>query len=84
MRQEFSTRSPNRPASPNKSCRPVDPALIARLEATVDRRTNTALNAQFGISYNTWRKMIAGLPIRASVLNRLEARLQQDDALANR
>lgn len=84
MRQEFSTRLPNRPESPNRSCRPVDPALIARLEATVDRRTDTALNAQFGISYNTWRKMIAGLPIRASVLNRLEARLQQDDALANR
>ncbi|WP_019516912.1 hypothetical protein [Sphingomonas sp. Mn802worker] len=84
MRHEVSTRSPKWAASPGRGCRTVDPALIARLEATVDRRTDTALTAQFGISYNTWRKMIAGQPVRASVLDRLEARLEQDDASANR
>jgi hypothetical protein len=41
----------------------------------VERRTAAALTAQFGISYNTWRKLIGGDPIRASVLERLQARL---------
>lgn len=62
-----------------KGCRHVNPALIARLQATVERRTDVALTAQFGISYNTWRKLIAGMPIRSSVLSRLEARLEECD-----
>ena len=65
------------PKGVTKGCRPVDPALIARLEAIVHRRTDPALTAQFGISYNTWRKMIAGQPVRVSLLARLQARLDQ-------
>ncbi len=61
----------------SKGCRPVDPILVDRLQAIVDRRTDRALTEQFGISYNTWRKLIAGEPIRASVLTRLEARLDR-------
>lgn len=74
MHHEVDTRLPGR------GCRPVDAALIARLQALVDRRTDSALRAQFGISYNTWRKLIAGLPVRASVLDRLQARLGHDRA----
>lgn len=59
----------------SKGCRPVDPLLVDRLQAMVDRRTDAALTEQFGISYNTWRKLIAGEPIRASVLTRLQARI---------
>ncbi len=70
-----------------KGCRDVDPRLVDRMRAMVTYRTDEALNARFGISYNTWRKLIAGQPVRASLLNRLEARLdrleaQEDPALA--
>jgi hypothetical protein len=46
------------------------------MQAMVTYRTDEALNDRFGISYNTWRKLIAGQPVRASLLNRLEARLE--------
>jgi len=70
---------PTLPGPLPKGCRQVNPALIDRLKATVERRTDVALTAQFGISYNTWRKLIAGQPIRSSVLSRLEARLEETD-----
>ena len=64
------------PAPPrSSSCRPVNPDLVDRLQAMVDRRTDAALTEQFGISYNTWRKLIAGGPVRASVLSRVQARI---------
>jgi hypothetical protein len=46
----------------------------------VTHRTDEALNARFGISYNTWRKLIAGQPVRASLLSRLEARIESLEA----
>ncbi|MET0240005.1 MAG: hypothetical protein ABW184_08915 [Sphingobium sp.] len=46
----------------------------------VTYRTDAALNARFGISYNTWRKLIAGQPVRASLLSRLESRLASLEA----
>jgi hypothetical protein len=58
-----------------RGCRTVDPGLVRRLEAIVTKRTDEALHAQLGISYNTWRKLTAGHPIRASLLSRLELRL---------
>ncbi|MET0365564.1 MAG: hypothetical protein ABW169_13020 [Sphingobium sp.] len=58
-----------------RGCTPVDPALVNRLRTMVTHRTDEALNARFGISYNTWRKLMAGQPVRASLLNRLEARV---------
>lgn len=60
-----------------KGCRDVDPCLVRRMQAMVTHRTDEALNARFGISYNTWRKLIAGQPVRASLLSRLEARLDR-------
>lgn len=62
-----------------KGCCSVDPRLIDRLETMVDCRTEAAVNAQFGISYNTWRKLIAGQPVRASLLSRLQARIDRLD-----
>jgi hypothetical protein len=50
------------------------------MQAMVTYRTDEALNDRFGISYNTWRKLIAGQPVRASLLNRLEARLETLEA----
>lgn len=67
-------------ASFGKGCREVDPRLVDRMRAMVTYRTDEALNARFGISYNTWRKLIAGHPVRASLLNRLEARLETLEA----
>ena len=64
----------------SKGCRDVDPRLIARVKAMVTHRTDEALNARFGISYNTWRKLIEGQPVRASLLSRLEARLDRLEA----
>ncbi|MFT3966036.1 MAG: hypothetical protein QM690_09160 [Sphingobium sp.] len=64
----------------SKGCRDVDPRLVARVKAMVTHRTDEALNARFGISYNTWRKLIAGQPVRASLLTRLEARLDTLEA----
>ncbi len=66
-----------------KGCREVDPRLVDRMRAMVTYRTDEALNARFGISYNTWRKLIAGQPVRASLLNRLEARLDTLEALGD-
>lgn len=63
-----------------KGCCPVDPQIVDRMRAMVTYRTDEALNARFGISYNTWRKLIAGQPIRASLLNRLAARLETLEA----
>ncbi len=59
----------------SNGCRDVDPHLVRQMQAMVTHLTDEALNAQFGISYNTWRKLIAGKPVRASLLARLEARL---------
>lgn len=39
-------------------------------------RTDASLQKQFGISYNTWRKLDRNLPIRPSVADRLIKRVQ--------
>lgn len=54
-----------------------DPQLVDHLRAMVTHRTDEALTERFGISYNSWRKLIAGQPIRASLLSRLEARIEE-------
>ncbi|CAN5372422.1 hypothetical protein BH10PSE13_BH10PSE13_08680 [soil metagenome] len=63
-----------------KGCRDVDPNLVHRMQAMVTHRTDEGLSERFGISYNTWRKLIAGQPVRASLLSRLEARLESLEA----
>lgn len=55
----------------------VDPSIVSRMQATVCGQTDEALNAQFGLSYNTWRKLLAGQPIRKSLASRLESRMRQ-------
>jgi hypothetical protein len=54
---------------------PVDPGLIDRLQAMVIKQTDASLMDRFGISYTTWRKLVAGKPVRASLLERLKDRL---------
>lgn len=56
--------------------RPVEPAIAERMRRDVRGETDEALTAQFGISYNTWRKIRSGQAIRASVAARLESRLR--------
>lgn len=58
-------------------CRPVNPALVRKMENLATARTKEALNAQFGISYNTWRKLLAGEPVRASLAERLVSRIAE-------
>lgn len=57
----------------------LDPMLVERMKALVESRTRESLNDRFGISYNTWRKLIAGGPVRSSLAVRLQQRLQQID-----
>ena len=65
----------NRETTDRAGSRPVDPDIAARMASCIKGRTDEALNAQFGISYNTWRKIAANLPIRASLADRIERRL---------
>lgn len=58
----------------------VPPETVARMRRHLDGRTDAALNARFGISYNTWRKLDAGEPVRASVATRLASRLSSLEA----
>jgi hypothetical protein len=60
---------------PPRGCSFVPQRVIAKLCENVGHKTPEALNERFGISYNTWRKLIAGQPVRTSVLMRLEQRL---------
>lgn len=53
----------------------LDPALIERIKALAVSRTRQSLNDRLGISYNTWRKLIAGSPVRTSLAARLRERV---------
>jgi hypothetical protein len=57
----------------------LDPVLIERMKALVASRTRESLNDRFGISYNTWRKLIAGDPVRSSLALRLQERIRRID-----
>ena len=68
------------PDSTALSCRTtlrhVDPALVQRLALRVHCRKPQHITEVLGISLNTWDKLLCGLPIRASVANRLVARFE--------
>lgn len=49
--------------------------MILQMQRLATGRTDEALNARFGISYNTWRKLLAGHPIRPSLADRLKGRI---------
>lgn len=54
--------------------------FISSMQRLATGRTDEALNERFGISYNSWRKLLAGQPIRPSLANRLKARIEALDA----
>lgn len=53
----------------------LDERMILQMQALATGRTDEALNARFGISYNTWRKLLAGQAIRPSLAGRLTERI---------
>lgn len=53
----------------------ASPRLIESLTADAPSLTREGLNEKFGISYNTWRKLMAGQPVRISLIERLTQRL---------
>ena len=60
----------------------LDDNLANYILSNCPARTDEALMARFAISYNTLRKIEAGLPIRRSVAARLEERLRGELASA--
>lgn len=58
----------------------LEEEMILQMQRLVTGRTDEALNARFGISYNTWRKLLAGQPIRPSLADRLKGRIATLDA----
>jgi hypothetical protein len=60
-----------------KGCTFPKASLVKTLEALAPIRTDKALSEHLGISYNTWRKMMTGQPVRRSVLERLELRVKR-------
>lgn len=53
----------------------LEEEMILQMQRLAIGRTDEALNARFGISYNTWRKLLAGQPIRPSLADRLKGRI---------
>lgn len=64
--------------------RPVPQHVVDHMVAGMRGQTSDVLMMQFGISYNTWRKIRAGDPIRDSVAQRLEQRVLGSDAMGGR
>jgi hypothetical protein len=62
---------------PYLRCRPIDPAVVRFMASILKGQTDERLNEQFGISYNTWCKLRKGEPIRISVADRLERRVER-------
>ncbi|PVE58181.1 hypothetical protein DC429_09980 [Arthrobacter sp. TPD3018] len=52
--------------------------IVDHIVAQCPGRTDEALQPRFGISYNTWRKIAAGEPIRATVAARLIERIMAE------
>lgn len=65
---------------PVAQTRVVSPAIVECMLSGMDSQSRESLMDAFGISYNTWRKVRAGDPIRASVADRLEQRVEQSRA----
>lgn len=60
-----------------KHQRIVPPDMVEHMAERLSRQSRDELMDRYGISYNTWRKLRAGDPIRASVAERLEQRVRQ-------
>ncbi|PJG46614.1 hypothetical protein CAF53_20960 [Sphingobium sp. LB126] len=57
----------------------IDKNLVDRMLLLQVGRTDEALNDRFGISYNSWRKIMEGRPVRPSLADRLIKRIQSID-----
>lgn len=57
--------------------RQVDPVIVEAMKEVIIGQTDESLTAQFGLSYNTWRKIRSGLPVRCSLAERVEARIRK-------
>ncbi|MDT7532023.1 hypothetical protein OVY48_00950 [Sphingobium sp. SA2] len=51
------------------------PSLVEQLKAMRSADNSVSLMTQLGISYNTWRKVQAGHPVRRSIAARIAAQL---------
>lgn len=58
-----------------KGCTTPPSSLTRRVAALTHIRTEKALRDRFGISYYTWRRICDGVPVRTSLLDRLEIRV---------
>ncbi|MES2044446.1 MAG: hypothetical protein V4475_11245 [Pseudomonadota bacterium] len=54
---------------------PIPQEVLSLMRARQTPQTDEALQREFGISYNTWRRIKAGQAIRTSVAERLIRRL---------
>lgn len=59
----------------NRKFRQVPVGVVERIEQGLAGKTNAALTSEFGISYNTWRKILAGEAVRERLAERLEQRV---------
>ena len=64
------------PQSSNSNGVHLEAEMILQMQRLATGLTDEALNARFGISYNTWRKLLAGQPIRPSLADRLKGRIE--------
>lgn len=51
------------------------PEIVEMMKRLVTGQTDEALNDRFGISYNTWRKLVAGRPVRRALAQRVTQRV---------
>ncbi|EQB01444.1 hypothetical protein L288_17825 [Sphingobium quisquiliarum P25] len=49
--------------------------IVDHMRANCPGRTDEKLQESFGISYNTWRRIDAGLPIRVNLAERIVQRV---------
>lgn len=66
-----------------KGCALPHPRLVARMSRFTPHRTDKAIGERFGISYSTWRKLMAGEPVRATLMERLEQRVATLEAASH-
>jgi hypothetical protein len=57
----------------------LDAEIVNRMLEMKPAQTSAALMSRFGISYNTWTKIRAGEPLRASLAGRLTERVRSLD-----
>lgn len=60
----------------------LDPEIVDLMLEMMPAQTSAALMSRFAISYNTWTKIRAGEPLRASLAERLAERVRGLDESA--